>query len=106
MIFVCPIPQSQCCGLRHRSLVERRLWAADLAHPKILAWRPLCVGARHSAKIASSCLLLLSPTLLANSNYPESVSVGNGTTEVPLADFCCVGSLSLRDFSGDIVASI
>ena len=25
----------------HRSLVERRSWAADLAHPKLLAWRPL-----------------------------------------------------------------
>jgi len=30
-------------GHGHRSFVERGPWAADLAHPKIWVWRPLCV---------------------------------------------------------------
>jgi len=38
MISICS--QSQCCG----TFVERRLWTAELAHPEVLAWRPLCIA--------------------------------------------------------------
>ena len=33
-----------------RSLVERRSWAADLAHPKIFAWRPLWISCRDDTR--------------------------------------------------------
>ena len=46
-----PIPMLWLIG--HRSLVKRRSWTADLAHPKIFAWRPLWIAPRSKSSIPS-----------------------------------------------------
>jgi len=83
------LSQSHCCRIMgHRLLVERRPWAADFTHPKILALRPLWRQIKQHSAILSQFTVTVTPLRLQQLSPPRWTGVRCWSSATSLTYIC------------------